>query len=80
VSAVILLNTFSMPLEYTSFPSSMSMIHRFGLLMVSQKSCIFHLYFFSFFSLSSSACSNTSAFSQGSINWLQFDPVYWTDF
>jgi hypothetical protein len=53
-----LLNMFSMPLTYT-FSSSNPMIHRFGLLMVFQKSCMFCSYFFSFFLLCLSSFSNT---------------------
>jgi hypothetical protein len=41
---------FSLPLACTSFPSSMPTIHSFGLLIVSQMSCILNLYWFYSFS------------------------------
>jgi hypothetical protein len=43
IFAIILLNIFYIPLAWTPFPSSMSMIHRFGLLIESQSSCIYLL-------------------------------------
>jgi hypothetical protein len=44
------LNMLSVPLVCISSPSSIPMIHRFGLFMVSQISCMFHLYFLSILS------------------------------
>jgi hypothetical protein len=52
-SAIILLNIFPMPLAYTSSPSSMPMILRFGPLIEMQSSYIFHSYFFILFSICS---------------------------
>jgi hypothetical protein len=52
-SALILLNILYIPLASISFPSSMPMIHRFGLLMELLSSCIFLLQFLSLLSKSS---------------------------
>jgi hypothetical protein len=43
-SVIILLNILCIPLSYTSSPSSMPMIFRFGLLMESLSSFMFFLY------------------------------------
>jgi hypothetical protein len=43
-----------MSLVFNSFLSSVPVIHRLGLLIEFQSSCMFHLYFFIMFSLSSS--------------------------
>jgi hypothetical protein len=51
-SAIMLLTKMSVPLVCISSPSSIPMICKFGLLMVSQRSCIFHSYFLSNFSCS----------------------------
>jgi hypothetical protein len=62
-SAIILLNRLSMPLVYISSPSS-TMLHRFGLFMVvSQMSCMFHLYVFSILSWSFTVCPNYATLS-----------------
>jgi hypothetical protein len=58
ISPIILLNMFYIPLAYTSSPS-MPKIPKFGLLMLSQQLCMFHLYFFNCSSLSLSDYSNT---------------------
>jgi hypothetical protein len=47
-SAIALLNMFSIPLAYSFAPSSMPMIWRFVLLMVSLTSCKLCQYFFNF--------------------------------
>jgi hypothetical protein len=48
-SAFMLLNKLSMPSVCIFSPSSIPMIHRFCLLMVYQRSCIFHSYFLAIF-------------------------------
>jgi hypothetical protein len=44
--SVILMSMFSMPLVCTS--SSIPMIYRYGLLILSQRSCTFHSFFLHF--------------------------------
>jgi hypothetical protein len=61
-SAIIVLNRLSVPLVYISFPFT-PMIHRFGLFMVPQISCMFHSYFLSIFSWSFTIWSNSSTLS-----------------
>jgi hypothetical protein len=46
ISAIILLNIFSMPIPYISF-LSVAMIHQFGLSILSKSSCVILSYFFS---------------------------------
>jgi hypothetical protein len=77
--SVILLNIFSMPLACTSYPS-MPMIHRFGLFMVSQRSCIFHLYFLIPFFLSLSGCSNSCNLCSNPNTLFSIDLVFWKGF
>jgi hypothetical protein len=64
-------------LNCNTSPSSMSMIHRFGLLIVSQRPYMFHSYFI-FFLFSSSDYSNKSILSL--LFCLQFDSSYWRNF
>jgi hypothetical protein len=62
-SDVILLNMFYISLFYTSSLSSMPISHRFGLLIVSQRYCKFHLYVLIILSLLLPECSNSSTLS-----------------
>jgi hypothetical protein len=77
-SAIKVLDIFSMPLVCTSFPSSILIAYRFGFLMVSQRSCIFHSYFFSL-SLYVHLYVLTHILCQALTFGLQFDTVYWRD-
>jgi hypothetical protein len=62
ISAIILLNKLSMHLVCISSLST-PMIHRFGLFMVPQIFCMFHLYFLSILSWSFTVWSNSSILS-----------------
>jgi hypothetical protein len=59
--------------------SSIFIIHRFGPLLVSQRSCISTHTSLVFFSLSPSACSNTSTLSSRP-DCFQCDLIYWREF
>jgi hypothetical protein len=59
------LHMVSIPLACTA-PSSVPMTSKFGHLMVSQMSCIFHLFLF-IFEKSLSECSNESTLSSSSV-------------
>jgi hypothetical protein len=79
-SAFVLLNMFLMPLACTA--SFLPVIHRFGLLMVSQRFRMFictSLGFFFFSSLHLHFLPHLSHL-QALIVCLEFDPAYWKDF
>jgi hypothetical protein len=84
-TAITIFNRFSMPLAFISSPFSTSVIHRFGLFMVSQISCMFHSYFLSILSWSFIACYNSLTFCSipdtlcSTFNY-DIDLGYWVDF
>jgi hypothetical protein len=74
-SIIILLNTLSMSSVCNSSPSSTPMIHRVGLFMEFQISCMFHSYFLSIFSWSFTSSSNFIFCLMSLILYFQIAPI-----